>query len=56
MKPVAYYPDPFRAKEDNFLVMTESFVWADKTFKELKPANTNFRNFAKRIFDAGEKE
>jgi hypothetical protein len=53
MKPVAYFPDPFRPKDENILVLCESFVWADKTFKELKPANTNFRHFAKRIFDAG---
>ncbi len=32
VKPVAYYPDPFRAKENNYLVLCESFVWADDTF------------------------
>ena len=53
MKPVAYFPDPFRAKDENILVLCDSYVWADKEFKELKPANTNFRYFAKRIFDAG---
>lgn len=26
-------------------------IWKDKTFKELVPANTNFRNAAKKIFD-----
>lgn len=52
MKPVAYYPDPFRGG-DNIIVMTETFVWADDKFTTLKPANTNFRHFAKTIFDAG---
>lgn len=28
MKPVAYYPDPFRGG-DNIIVMTETYVWAD---------------------------
>ena len=51
MKPVAYFPDPFRSKEKNILVLCESFIWADKEFKELKPANTNFRHYAKKIFD-----
>lgn len=53
MKPVAYFPDPFRAKEDNIIVLTEAFVWADDNFKDLKPANTNFRHYAKKIFEAG---
>jgi glutamine synthetase len=50
MKPVAYYPDPFRAG-DNYIVMTETFVWADETFSSLKPANTNFRHYARKIFE-----
>ena len=33
------------------MVLCEAFSWADGTFKELKPCNTNFRNFAKNIFD-----
>ena len=45
MKPVAYYPDPFRGG-DNIIVMTETFVWADDDFKTLKPSNTNFRHYA----------
>jgi glutamine synthetase len=52
MKPVAYYPDPFRGG-DNIIVLTETYVWADQSFSKLVPANTNFRHFAKRIFDAG---
>jgi len=52
MKPVAFYPDPFRGG-DNILVLTETFVWADDKFTHLKPSNTNFRHFAKPIFDAG---
>lgn len=55
MKPVAFYPDPFR-EGDNIIVLTETYVWADDTFKTLIPANTNFRHFAKKIFDAGEFE
>jgi len=52
MKPVAYYPDPFRGG-NNIIVMTDTYVWADEQFTTLKPANTNFRHFAKAIFDAG---
>lgn len=55
MKPVAFFPDPFR-EGDNVIVMTETFVWADESFTTLKPSNTNFRNFAKKIFDAGDFE
>ena len=55
MKPVAYFPDPFRTG-DNILVMTETFVWADDSFTKLIPANTNFRNAAKKVFDAGAHE
>lgn len=52
MKPVAYYPDPFRGG-NNIIVMTDTYVWADEQFTTLKPANTNFRHYAKAIFDAG---
>jgi glutamine synthetase len=52
MKPVAYFPDPFRGG-DNIIVMTETYVWADQQFTTLKPANTNFRHFTKKIFEAG---
>ena len=55
MKPVAYYPDPFRGG-NNIIVITETYVWADDQFTTLKPANTNYRHFAKKIFDAGEYE
>lgn len=51
IKPVAYFPDPFRGG-DNILVLTESFQWSDLAYKKLVPANTNFRHFAKQIFDA----
>jgi len=54
MKPVAYFPDPFRSKENNYLVLCESFIWADEEFKTLKPANSNFRHYAKKIFDAAQ--
>lgn len=45
LKPVAYFPDPFR-RGDNILVMCEAFNWKDKDCKELIPSNTNFRHFA----------
>jgi len=35
-------------------VLCESHVWADSEFKELVPANTNFRHFAKKIFEAAD--
>ena len=31
MKPVAYFPDPFR-RGDNILVLTEAYVWEDTTY------------------------
>lgn len=49
IKPVAFYPDPFR-KGDNILVLCEAFR-LDKETDSLVPANTNFRHFAKQIFD-----
>lgn len=55
MKPVAFYPDPFR-EGDNVIVMTETYIWADETFKSLKPANTSFRHFTLPIFEAGAHE
>jgi glutamine synthetase len=51
IKPVAFFPDPFRGG-DNIIVLTETFVWEDTTYKNLVPARTNFRNMAKKIFDA----
>lgn len=55
MKPVAFYPDPFLGG-DNILVMTEAYTWEDTTYKNLIPANTNFRCFATTIFDAHKDE
>lgn len=51
MKPVAFFLDPFRGG-NNVIVMTESFMWEDKTYQKLIPANSNFRHFAEQIFDA----
>ena len=50
LKPVSIFKDPFR-KGDNILVMCETFNWKDKSFSEQIPANTNFRHFAKTIYD-----
>ena len=50
IKPVAYFPDPFRGG-DNIVVLTETFQWEDSTYSKLIPANTNFRTHAKPIFD-----
>lgn len=55
MKPVAFYPDPFR-EGDNIIVLCETYVWADETFTKLIPSNTNFRHFASKIFEAGDYE
>jgi glutamine synthetase len=51
IKPVAFFLDPFRGG-NNVLVMTDTYVWEDNTYTKLKPANSNFRYFAKQIFDA----
>jgi len=45
------YKDPFRM-QNNYLVLCESYIWKDGRYEELAPANTNFRHFAKPIFDA----
>mmetsp|Transcript_16407 Transcript_16407/g.18965 ORF Transcript_16407/g.18965 Transcript_16407/m.18965 type:complete len:178 (-) Transcript_16407:727-1260(-) len=50
MKPVAYFPDPFRSG-DNILVLCSTYKWADQERTKLKPANTNFRHFAETIFN-----
>jgi len=55
MKPVAFFPDPFRGG-DNILVLCESFNWEDTTYQKLVPSNTNFRSYAKPIFDAADAE
>lgn len=51
MKPVFYCRDPFRGGKD-IIVLCESYIWADDGFIEKKPANTNFRHFAQKIFEA----
>ena len=54
MKPVAYYRDPFR-KGRHIIVMTETYKWQDGengNFDTLVPANTNFRTYANKIFNA----
>lgn len=55
MKPVAYFKDPFRGG-DNLLVMTETWQWEDKTCQKLIPANTNFRNYAMKVWGPLEHE
>lgn len=51
LKPAFYFSDPFRGG-DNVMVLCEAYSWTDGTFKELTPANTNFRKYAKEIFDS----
>ena len=55
MKPVAIFKDPFRGG-NNILVMTETYRWSDATCQELEPANTNFRTYAKQVFDKAPEE
>ena len=50
MKPVAFYPDPFKG-ENNVIVMCECYKWSDNTYKELVPVGSNLRHFAKKVFD-----
>ena len=50
MKPVAYFPDPFRGG-DNILVLCTTYVWADEEKSKLKPSNTNFRHYCEPIFE-----
>jgi hypothetical protein len=33
--------------------MCETYTWANDKFTALKPTNTNFRHYAKKIFDSG---
>jgi len=49
LKPVFFCRDPFR-EGDNIIVMCETWVWADEGFTTKKPANTNFRHFAEKVF------
>lgn len=49
MKPVAYFPDPFRGG-DNIMVLTETFGWKDTNYQEKVPAPSNFRHYATKIF------
>ena len=55
LKPAAFFPDPFRGG-DNILVLCETFTWEDTTYKKLIPANSNFRHYAVKIFDALKEE
>lgn len=49
LKPVAFFPDPFR-KGDNILVMTETWS-VNRHTGEILPCNTNFRHFSEKIFN-----
>ena len=51
LKPVAMFRDPFR-QGDNILVLCEGYQWEDQELTKLVPNNTNFRHFAKQIWDA----
>jgi glutamine synthetase len=55
LKPAFAFPDPFRGG-DNVMVLCETHIWSDTTYKDLVPTNTNFRHFAKKIFDANKDE
>lgn len=55
LKPVCMVPCPFRGG-DNRIALCESWKWEDATCQKLIPANTNFRHFAKAIFEAGKGE
>ncbi len=54
LKPVAYFPDPFR-KGDNVLVLTECWN-VDRINDTITPTNTNFRHFSNEIFEAVKNE
>ena len=55
LKPVNFYPDPFRGG-NNIFVLCECYSWVDTKYEKLVPSNSNFRAFAKKIFDAAEGE
>jgi len=50
MKPVAFFPDPFRGG-NNVLVLVDTYRWEDESFTRLAPTNSNFRKYAENIFD-----
>jgi len=50
LRPVAFYQDPIR-KGDHVLVMCDTYVKGDDQFKTIVPSKTNFRYFAKKIFE-----
>lgn len=50
LKPVSYYPDPFKG-QNNVIVLCECYKWEDKTYKRLVPVGSNMRHFAKKVFD-----
>jgi len=50
LKPVAIFRDPFR-QGDNIMVMCDTYIWSDDTYTKLVPTNSNFRHYAKEIFD-----
>lgn len=50
IKPVNFYPDPFRGG-DNILVLCDAWQFKDKTRSELIPADTNFREVARKIHE-----
>jgi len=51
IKPQFFFPDPFRGG-DNIMVLCDTYTWKDDNFTDLEPANTNFRYYATKIFDA----
>jgi len=51
LRPVFYCRDPFR-EGSNILVLCDTYVWADENFTSKRPANTNFRHYAEKIFNA----
>ena len=55
LRPVAIFRDPFR-RGQHLLVMCDTYRWTDSSCQDLVPANTNFRTFAKKIFDATDEE
>jgi glutamine synthetase len=55
LKPVFMFPDPFRGGK-NIMVLCETFRLFGTNYQNLIPSNTNFRYFAKKIFDKNLKE